>query len=332
MSGQKKTILSGMRPTGKLHIGHLLGVLNNWVALQDDYNCYFEVADWHALTSEFANTKAMTGNIKEMVTDWLAAGLDPEKSVMFVQSRVLEHAELHLLLSMITPLPWLERCPTYKEQINEIKDKDLSNYGFLGYPVLQAADILMYRATVVPIGQDQLPHLELTREICRRFNNIYGEVFPEPVHLFTKVPKLLGIDGRKMSKSYNNSVYISDSKEEYTKKIKAAFTDPKKMRKNDPGHPGGCPIFMLQNIYSLEKAGEIKKDCESGVLGCVDCKNILLENFEKGIAPIREKREKINARKGYAEEVLREGTKKAEMAAKKNMAEVREAVFGKAYV
>lgn len=332
MSGPKKTILSGMRPTGKLHIGHLLGVLNNWVALQDDYNCFFEVADWHALTSEFANTKAMTGNIKEMVTDWLAAGLDPEKSVMFVQSRVLEHAELHLMLSMITPLPWLERCPTYKEQINEIKDKDLSNYGFLGYPVLQAADILMYRATVVPIGQDQLPHLELTREICRRFNNIYGEVFPEPVHLFTKVPKLLGIDGRKMSKSYNNSIYISDSKEEYTKKIKAAFTDPKKMRKNDPGHPVGCPIFMLQNIYSLEKTGEIKKDCESGVLGCVDCKKILLENFEKGIAPIREKREKINARKDYAEEVLREGTKKAEIAAKKNMAEVREAVFGKAYV
>ncbi|OGF47936.1 MAG: tryptophan--tRNA ligase [Candidatus Firestonebacteria bacterium RIFOXYC2_FULL_39_67] len=332
MTGQKKTILSGMRPTGKLHIGHLLGVLNNWVSLQDEYHCYFEVADWHALTSEFANTKAMSENIKEMVTDWLAAGLDPEKSVMFVQSQIIEHAELHLLLSMITPLPWLERCPTYKEQINEIKDKDLSNYGFLGYPVLQAADILIYKANVVPIGQDQLPHLELTREICRRFNNIYGRVFPEPMHLFTKVPKLLGTDGRKMSKSYNNAVFISDSKEEYTKKIKSAFTDPLKMRKNDPGHPDGCPIFMLQNIYSYEETVGIRKDCESGALGCVDCKKILLDNLSKEMEPIQEKRSKIISKKGYAEEVLREGTKKADTVAKKNMAEVRESVFGKNYV
>ncbi|OGF52037.1 MAG: tryptophan--tRNA ligase [Candidatus Firestonebacteria bacterium GWA2_43_8] len=332
MTSQKKTILSGMRPTGKLHIGHLLGVLNNWVALQDEYNCYFEVADWHALTSEFANTKAMAGNVKEMVIDWLSAGLDPEKSTMFVQSRVLEHAELHLLLSMITPLPWLERCPTYKEQISEIKDKDLSNYGFLGYPVLQAADILLYKASVVPIGQDQLPHLELTREICRRFNNIYGKVFPEPMHLFTKVPKLLGTDGRKMSKSYNNSVFISDSKDEYTKKIKSAFTDPLKMRKNDPGHPDGCPIFMLQNIYNVEKIAEIRKDCESGTLGCVDCKKMFLEKYEKAIAPVQEKRAGVTAKKGYVEEVLRAGTKKADAEAKKNMAEVREAIFGKNYV
>ncbi|MFH1073609.1 MAG: tryptophan--tRNA ligase [Candidatus Firestonebacteria bacterium] len=332
MTLQKKTILSGMRPTGKLHIGHLLGVLNNWATLQEEYHCYFEVADWHALTSEFANTKAMSENIKEMVVDWLAAGLDPEKSVMFVQSRVLEHAELHLLLSMITPLPWLERCPTYKEQINEIKDKDLSNYGFLGYPVLQASDILIYKANVVPIGQDQLPHLELTREICRRFNNIYGKVFPEPRHLFTKVPKLLGTDGRKMSKSYNNSIFISDSKEEHTKKIKSAFTDPSKMRKNDPGHPDSCPVFMLQNIYSCDKTDGIRKDCESGVLGCVDCKKILLDNFLEEMEPIREKRAGIISKKGYAEEVLREGTKKADIAAKKNMAEVRNAVFGKNYV
>ncbi|MEI6845767.1 MAG: tryptophan--tRNA ligase [Candidatus Firestonebacteria bacterium] len=332
MSAQKKTILSGMRPTGKLHIGHLLGVLNNWAALQNDYQCYFEVADWHALTSEFANTKNMPENIKDMVTDWLAAGLDPERSVMFVQSHVPQHAELHLLLSMITPLPWLERCPTYKEQINEIKDKDLSNYGFLGYPVLQAADILLYKASVVPIGQDQLPHLELTREICRRFNNIYGRVFPEPAHLFTTVPKVLGTDGRKMSKSYNNSIYISDSKDEYTKKIKSAFTDPAKMRKNDKGHPAGCPIFMLQNIYSSEAVPGIKQDCESGVLGCVDCKKLLLENLSKQLEPLQEKRAQITAKKGYTEEVLRAGTEKAEAAAKKNMAEVREAVFGKKHV
>ena len=325
----KKTILSGMRPTGKLHIGHLLGVLNNWVALQDTYNCYFEVADWHALTSEFANTRQMPGNIKDMAVDWLASGLDPEKSVMFVQSKVIEHAELHILLSMITPLPWLERCPTYKEQINEMKDKDLSNYGFLGYPVLQAADILIYKASVVPIGQDQLPHLELTREICRRFNNIYGNVFPEPTHLFTTVPKLLGTDGRKMSKSYNNSIFISDTREEVAKKIKSAFTDPLKMRKGDCGHPDGCPIFMLQNIYSTDKTAELRKDCESGVLNCSDCKKLLLENFSKAMGPIRERREKILTRKDYAEEVLREGTTKAEIAAKRNMEEVREAVFGK---
>ncbi len=328
----KKTILSGMRPTGKLHIGHLLGVLNNWINLQDEYNCYFEVADWHALTSEFASTKQMSANIKEMAVDWLAAGLDPEKSVMFVQSKVLEHAELHLLLSMITPLPWLERCPTYKEQINEIKDKDLSNYGFLGYPVLQAADILIYKASVVPIGQDQLPHLELTREICRRFNNLYGNVFPEPLHLFTTVPKLLGTDGRKMSKSYNNSIFISDTQEEAAKKIKGAFTDPKKMRKGDPGHPDGCPMFMLQNIYSSEAVPGLRKDCESGVLGCADCKKMLLENLSKAMEPIRERREKVLAKKDFAEEVLREGTKKAEITAKKNMAEVREAVFGRNYV
>jgi len=329
---QKNIILSGMRPTGKLHIGHLIGVLNNWVKLQDEYQCFFEVADWHALTSEFANTKAIPENTKEMVIDWLSAGLDPEKSVMFVQSRVLEHAELHLLLSMITPLPWLERCPTYKEQINEIKDKDLSNYGFLGYPVLQAADILIYKASVVPIGQDQLPHLELTREICRRFNNLYGKVFPEPAHLFTKVPKLLGTDGRKMSKSYNNSIFISDSADEYTKKIKSAYTDPAKMRKNDPGHPDGCPIFMLQNVYSSEETAGIRKDCESGALGCVDCKKLLINNYSKAIAPIQEKRAGIIAKKGYAEEVIREGNKKAEAAAKKNMKEIREAVFGKGYV
>ncbi len=328
----KKTILSGMRPTGKLHIGHLLGVLNNWASLQDEYNCYFEVADWHALTSEFAGARQLSANIREMAVDWLSAGLDPEKSVMFVQSGVPEHAELHLLLSMITPLPWLERCPTYKEQINEIKDKDLSNYGFLGYPVLQAADILIYKASVVPIGQDQLPHVELTREICRRFNNLYGNVFPEPVHLFTKVPKVLGTDGRKMSKSYNNSIFISDTQEDCVKKIKTAFTDPQKMRKGDKGHPDCCPVFMLQEVYAPGQVPEIRKDCESGVLNCVDCKKALLEELLKAMDPIREKREKILAQKGRAEEILREGTKKAEITAKKNMAEVREAVFGKNHV
>ncbi|MEI7904697.1 MAG: tryptophan--tRNA ligase, partial [Candidatus Firestonebacteria bacterium] len=287
---KKARILSGMRPTGKLHIGHLLGVLNNWARLQDTYECFYEVADWHALTTEFQNTKEMAQNAKEMVVDWLVSGIDPAKSTIFIQSKVLEHAELNILLSMITPVPWLERNPTYKEQLNEIKDKDLSNLGFLGYPVLQAADILIYKASVVPIGQDQLPHLEISREICRRFNNFYGNIFPEPQHLFTEAPKILGTDGRKMSKSYNNAIFMSDTKEEAGKKIKKAYTDPKKVRQGDPGTPEGCPIFLLQNVYNKQEVPELSAGCRSGKLGCADCKNKLMLFLGPVLDSMQEKR------------------------------------------
>ncbi|MFH1824799.1 MAG: tryptophan--tRNA ligase [Candidatus Firestonebacteria bacterium] len=317
-----------MRPTGKLHIGNLLGALNNWVKLQDSYKCYYMVADWHALTSEYANSKEIPTNIKEMVVDWLSAGIDPEKSTIFVQSNVTQHSELHLLLSMITPISWLERCPTYKEQTKEIKDRDLSNYGFLGYPVLQAADILIYKAEVVPIGQDQLPHLELTREICRRFNNLYGQVFPEPVHLFTEIPKVLGTDGRKMSKSYNNCIYISDSKEEIKKKIKLCYTDPGKIHLGDAGHPNECPVFLLHHMYSQNEKGNIKTDCPSGKLGCADCKNMLIKNITSGLEEIHQKRNLIISKKGYINDVLEHGLKKAKEVAEKTMEEVRKAVFG----
>jgi len=321
-------VLSGMRPTGRLHIGNLVGALNNWVKLQDKYKSFYMIADWHALTSEYARSKEISKDIKEMVVDWLAVGINPEKSTIFIQSRVTQHAELHLLLSMITPISWLERCPTYKEQLKEIKDKDLSNYGFLGYPVLQAADILMYKAEIVPIGQDQLPHLELTREICRRFNYLYGEVFPEPKHLFTEVPKILGTDGRKMSKSYNNCIYISDSKEEITKKIKTCYTDPRKIHLGDAGHPEECPIFLLHFIYSFKEKENIKVDCKSGKLGCVDCKKILIKNILLGLDAIHQRRDLIITKKGYINDVLEDGIKKARLVAERTMQEVRRAVFG----
>ena len=331
MSG-KKTILSGMRSTGKLHLGNLLGALQNWVKLQDDYNCFFMVADWHALTTESRRTKEIAAFAREMVVDWLVAGIDPKKSTVFVQSAVLEHAELHLLLSMITPIPWLERNPTYKSQMNELKEKDLSNYGFLGYPVLQAADILVYKASVVPIGQDQLPHLEISREICRRFNNFYGDVFPEPQHVFTSVPALLGIDGRKMSKSYDNCINMSDTKEAVEKKIKKCYTDPKKIRRGDPGDSSGCPIFLLHNIYRKDKAAEIDSGCRSGALGCADCKKALLEILLPVFDGMQEKRSQILGKAGFVGDVLSDGNKRAKAAASKTMEEVRNAIFGKGHV
>jgi tryptophanyl-tRNA synthetase len=326
-----KKILSGMRPTGKLHIGHLIGVLANWAKLQDEYECLFEIADWHALTSEYGNAKNIPEYAVEIAADWIASGIDHKKSIIFIQSKVIEHAELHLLLSMITPLSWLERCPTYKEQLNEIKEKDLSNYGFLGYPVLQAADILIYKAETVPIGHDQLPHLELTREIARRFNYLYGDVFPEPNHVFTKIPKVLGIDGRKMSKSYNNCIMISDSPEEIKKKIKISYTDPLKMRLGDVGHPDNCPVFLLQSVYN-NNITEIRTGCESGKLGCADCKKILVDKLLNTIKPIQEKRAEIISNKRLILDIIAEGNTKAKKAASITMQEVREAIFGGKYV
>jgi tryptophanyl-tRNA synthetase len=321
-------IVSGMRPTGALHIGHLYGALQNWVKLQEQgNNCYFFVADWHALTSEFKNTELIRENTVGMVMDWLASGIDPEKCTIFVQSHVKEHAELFLLLSQITPLGWLERCPTYKEMKQELPDKDLSNYGFLGYPVLQASDVLLYKAQGVPVGQDQLPHLELIREITRRFNSFYGQVFPEPQSLLSSSPKINGIDGRKMSKSFGNAILLSDSTEEIKRKIAKMVTDEQRKRRQDPGRPEHCNLFPLHYIFSDQKTRDyIDKECRIAGIGCVDDKKILFENMVKALAPIREKRAYYENNRALVEEILRKGAQKARTTALKTMEETRKAL------
>src|SRR5512136_1889764 len=275
---QNKRIVSGMRPTGKLHLGHFQGVLANWLDLQQHYDCFFFVADWHSLTTEYANTAGIRESISDMVLDWLAFGLDPSKSTIFCQSAVHQHAELNLILSMITPVSWLERNPTYKEMQDNLAAKDLSTFGFLGYPVLMAADIILYRATKVPDGHDQLPHLEITREITRRFNYLYGEVFPEPTALLTESPKVLGLDGRKMSKSYGNAVFLSESADETLKKVLSMVTDTQRARRSDPGEPDRCVAYSLNNMYlPEEKKAEICVACRGAQIGCVDCKKIQAE-------------------------------------------------------
>jgi tryptophanyl-tRNA synthetase len=321
----KKRILSGMRPSGKLHVGHLYGALKNWVQLQDEYQCFYMVADWHALTTDYADTSNIKENSREMVIDWLTAGLDPEKSVIFRQSDIIEHAELFLLLSMVTPLGWLFRCPTYKEQLKEIKDKDIHTFGFLGYPVLQAADILIYKAHAVPVGEDQLPHLELTREICRRFNNYYGELFPEPQAILTKSARVPGIDARKMSKSYGNAITLGEEPDDIKKKVQQMFTDPSKIRANDPGHPEGCVVFAFHEIFTTGFK-MIEAECKKGARGCVACKKQLTDALSASLAPLREKRKTISADKILVERILTEGGKKAKEAAFATMAEVRKAV------
>ncbi len=320
-----KTILSGMRPSGKLHLGNYFGALANWIALQNDAICYYMVADWHALTSEYANTSGIEASVWDMVIDWLSCGLDPKKAVILRQSWVPQHAELHLLLSMIAPLSWLERVPTYKEQQQEMTGKDLSTYGFLGYPLLQSADILIYKATHVPVGEDQLPHLELTREICRRFNYLYSASLPEPQALLTKSPKILGTDGRKMSKSYENAIYLSDSKEEATAKIKTMYTDPLKIRLSDQGHPEGCVVFNTHKLYTPEVA-DIESRCKSGSLGCVACKNRLTETLNAALDPIRAERVRLASKPSEVKDLVAEGSKKAEQAAMSTLAEVRHAL------
>jgi len=321
-------ILSGMRPTGPLHIGHLFGAINSWLKLQTEgNNCYFFVADWHALTSDFKDTKKIRENTIDMVIDWLAAGIDPEKSTIFVQSHVKEHAELFLLLAQITPLGWLERCPTYKEMRQEQPDKDLSNFGFLGYPVLQASDILLYKADAVPVGQDQLAHLELVREITRRFNNYYGQIFPEPQPKLSTSPKINGIDGRKMSKSFNNAILIKDSDDDIAKKVKVMVTDKKRMKRLDPGNPEDCNLYPLHFAFTDDKTREnIDKECRTAGIGCVDDKKILTENISKYLEPIRERRKKFENNKKLVEEILENGAKKARDKAAQTMEEVRKAV------
>ena len=321
-------ILSGMRPTGKLHLGHLHGVLQNWKDLQDDYECFYFVADWHALTTDYKNSKEIKNNMIEMVADWLAIGLTPEKSTLFIQSNVKEHAELHLLLSMITPLGWLERNPTYKEMKNEIKNKDLNNYGFLGYPVLQTADIIIYLAKYVPIGVDQLPHLELSREIVRRFNYIYKtDFFIEPEPILTEFAKIPGIDGRKMSKSYNNAIFISDRDKNLEKKVLNLVTDTQRVRRIDPGNPEKCLAYNFHKIYcSDDELKMINNECPKAGIGCFDCKKILLNRMKEKLAPIQEKREKYISDKNLIMDILNEGTKKAREVAQNTLEKVNEII------
>jgi tryptophanyl-tRNA synthetase len=323
----RQRVLSGMQPSGLLHLGNLMGALDNWRKLQDQYECYYFIADWHALTTNYADTSKIRTYIHEMVIDWLAAGLDPEKAVLFRQSFVPEHAVLHVLLSMSTPLPWLERVPTYKEKMDQIHDREMNTYGFLGYPVLQAADILIYKAHFVPVGVDQLPHLELTREICRRFHQFYGEVFPEPQPLMTEYPKLPGTDGRKMSKTYNNCLYLSDSSDAITKKVMAMVTDPARVRRQDPGNPDVCPLFTLDKIFApKEWCDHVNVECRRAGIGCVDDKKELLKHLLAYLKPLQERRKDLSAHPEKVADIIAEGSKKARFEAAKTLAEVSEAM------
>jgi len=383
-----------MRPTGKLHLGHYFGVIKNWIELQRDHETYYMIADWHALTTSYKNTEQIKENIEQVMIDWIALGLDPNKSVLFIQSHVKEELELFLIFSMITPKSWLEWNPTYKDMkynLLKITDLELSfkggirdlvkeflaklpykvedfealeenlldtiseafvraifdgilepevlsklnvskrdfydtdTYGFLGYPVLQAVDILIYKAEAVPVGEDQLPHIELTREIARRFNQLYGEVFPEPKALLTETPRLLGTDGRKMSKSYNNAIYFADSKEEVQQKVMKFFTDPQKLRKGDPGRPHLCPVFFYHKVFtSPEQTKQIEADCKSGALGCVDCKRLMFEGLNAFLGPIREKRAQVESSLKELKDIFLEGSEKARQTARQTLEEVRE--------
>ncbi|KAF0091376.1 MAG: tryptophanyl-tRNA synthetase [Fusobacteria bacterium] len=325
----KKIVLSGMRPTGKLHIGHL-SVIDNWINLQEEFDTNFFVADYHALTTQFDDTSMLQENIRNMMIDWLAIGLDPEKSTLFIQSQIKEHAELYLLFSMITPLSWLERCPTYKGQIDQFREqqgKDITTHGFLGYPLLQGADILLYLANFVPVGEDQLPHLEITREVARRFNHIYKtDLFPEPKGLLAKVPLLLGTDGRKMSKSYNNYINIMSETDEISSKVRSMITDPKRIRKDDPGNPDVCTVYSYQKIYNHEDVVEIEQSCKAGTIGCMDCKKKLISSLDRLLGPIREKRHSIEDNKKYIDDVIEFGREKAKVKAQINIEKIKEAM------
>ncbi len=344
----RKRVLSGMRPTGKLHLGNYVGALQNWVRMQDEYECFFEVADWHALTTDYADTSRVKENSLDVVLDWLAAGLDPQKSVIFIQSHVPAHAELHLLFSMVTPLGWLERVPTYKEQRENIKDKDLGTYGFLGYPVLQAADILIYKADVVPVGEDQVAHVELTREVARRFNGFYPatgggiyksapppggsftwtrDVFPEPQSLLTPAAKLPGTDGRKMSKSYGNTILLTDPEPVVRQKLKTMVTDPARVRRSDAGNPDVCPVGDLHKIFSSkETMAKVNSGCRSASIGCIECKGWAADALVTLLNPMQEKRKKYEQNPRLAWDILEEGSRRASAAAAATMNDVRAAM------
>ncbi len=322
-----RRVLSGMRPTGRLHLGNYHGALANWVDLQDRYECFFFVADWHALTSDYENPQSIPEFIREMLIDWLSVGLSPEKSTLFVQSLVKEHAELFLLLSMITPVPWLERNPTYKDQIVQLENKDLSTFGFLGYPVLQAADIIIYKADAVPVGIDQVPHIEITREIARRFNFLYGNVFPEPQAILTPSSKILGLDRRKMSKSYNNAIFLADTPQEIAAKVATMVTDPNRARRKDPGNPDICNVFEFHRLYSpAAVVAEIDPACRKADIGCVECKKRMAEYLIAALEPIREKRKALEADPKVVSDIIVEGSRRARVVAASTMEEVRSAL------
>lgn len=322
---ERKTVLSGMRPTGRLHLGHL-SVLENWVKLQEQHQCYFMVANWHALTTAFDDPDHLSVSIKEMVLDWLMVGLDPEKSTIFVQSQVKEHAELHLLFSLITPLSWLERCPTYKDQIQQFREqgKDISTYGFLGYPLLQAADILIYKANLVPVGEDQLPHLELCREVVRRFNHLYQvKLFSEPQAYLAGVALVPGIDGQKMSKSYNNEIPLAVSPKELEKKVRMMVTDPARIHPKDPGHPEVCTVYNFHRLFNQEEVEELDRVCRQGKIGCVSCKKRIAQVLEKFLSPYWERRCELERNLNFVWDVLAQGSDQARLKARQTMNEVR---------
>ena len=323
----KDRVLSGMQASGRLHLGNLVGALSNWVRLQDQYDCYYFVADWHALTTMYADPSFIRESTKDILINFLSAGLDPEKCTIFLQSRIPEHAELHLLLSMITPLGWLERVPTYKEKQQELKDKDLSTYGVLGYPLLQTADILIYRAKYVPVGIDQVPHLEISREIARRFNYLYREVFPEPEALLTEFPKVVGVDGRKMSKSYDNAIFLSDSPEAVQQKIMTMMTDPARVKRTDKGNPELSPVYHLHKVFSSqEEQDEVVKGCITAGIGCIDCKKILLKNIFSIMEPIWQRRNDLLNNPDMLDDIVKRGTEKATKTVEETMELVRDAM------
>ncbi len=329
ISLSRPRVLSGMRPTGKLHLGNYMGALANWVKLQDQYECYFFIADWHALTSNYADTSQIVPNTRDVLLDYLAAGLDPERSVLFLQSKVLQHAELNLLLGMVTPVGWLERVPTYKDQQKQLADKDLSNYGFLGYPVLMASDILIYQPKFVPVGNDQTAHVELTREVARRFNQFYKldgrEVLPEPQVLLTPSPQLPGTDGRKMSKSYGNTILMTDPEPVVRQKLKTMVTDPARVRRTDPGDPDKCPVGDLHKVFSTpETLANVYEGCRSAGIGCIQCKGWAADALMQVLAPIQERRASFT--EAQVTEILEDGSNRARTRAEQTMVEVRDAM------
>ena len=325
---RKPRVVSGMRPTGKLHLGHLVGALNKWTELQADYDCMYFVADWHALTSDYADTKQVTKNAYDNVVDWIATGIDPDRCTLFIQSLVPEHAELYLLLQMVVPIPWLERVPTYKEQIDQLAERDLSSIGFLGYPLLQGADVAVYRAQYVPVGDDQVPHLELTREVVRRFHQFFGELFVEPQPLLTKVPRLPGLDNRKMSKSYGNTIDLSDDESTVRKKVMRMYTDPKRVRADIPGTVEGNPVFIYHDVFNsdLDQVEDFKARYRAGKIGDVEVKKSLADAINMHLEPMRERRKEILSQPGRVREILYDGSAKARRLAQETMVEVREAI------
>jgi tryptophanyl-tRNA synthetase len=327
MTKPTKRVLSGMQPSGLLHLGNYLGALENWKSLQNEFECYFFVADWHALSTNYADTGRIKEFVRELLIDWLATGIDPAKATVFVQSRVPEHAVLHLLLSMIVPIAWLERNPTYKEKQEQLKERDLSTYGFLGYPVLQAADILIYKPDFVPVGKDQLPHLELTRELARRFNSLYKPVFSEPQEQLTKFPKVLGTDGRKMSKSYNNTINLSDPEPVVRQKLKTMVTDPARVRRHDPGNPDLCPVYDFHKIFSLPMIQEqITTECRTAAIGCIDCKKLVADRVVERMTPMWDSRARLSKDPAHLNDIVAEGSRRAGEVAKSTLHDVNEAM------